>query len=344
MKIIDLRSDTVTRPSEAMRRAMAEAEVGDDVFGDDPTVIRLQELAAELMGKEDALFFPSGTMSNQTAINVLTRPGEELICETGAHVYQFESGGPAFHSGVSIQPIDGARGVLYADQVRLRVKDRSNEHLTPTSLICLENTHNRAGGRIYPLDVMRNIAAMARELELAVHLDGARIFNASVATGVPPAQYAACADTVNFCLSKGLGAPVGSMLVSTREVIRQARRVRKRLGGGMRQVGILAAAGIHALLHNVDRLADDHANAQRLARGLAEIPGLEINPQEVETNIVVARVVHERLGAAQLVEVLKTFGVLVVPFGRGQIRAVTHLDVHDDDIEPAVEAFRKTLR
>lgn len=343
MRIIDLRSDTVTRPTEGMRRAMYEAEVGDDVFGDDPTTNMLEELVADLLGKEGSLFFPSGTMSNQTAVALHTRPGDELICEAGAHIHRYEGGAPAALSGVTVHAVPGTRGVLYSDQVRLLLKDASDGHEPRTALVCLENTHNRAGGRIFPLEVMRNVGLMAREYGIPVHLDGARLMNAAVATGIPPAEYAACADTVNICLSKGLGAPIGSLLAGTREAIREARRIRKRLGGGMRQVGVIAAAGIYAIRHNVDRLAEDHANARHLADGLAGLPGLEIRPEDVETNILVLRVTHARLNSVELVEVLKTFGVLIVPFGRGLVRAVTHLGVGRDDVDAALDAFQKAV-
>jgi len=341
-KIIDIRSDTVTRPSEGMRKAMAEAEVGDDVFGDDPTVKRLEEMVAEKLGKQAALFLPSGTMSNQTALGIFTRPGDEIIIEEESHTFNYESAAPSAHFGVQLRSIPGKRGVIFAEQIRRKIRPR-NEHAPRTSMVFVENTHNRAGGKVFPLEVMENIYEMSREENLAVHLDGARLFNASVATGIPASKYAACADTVNVCLSKGLGAPIGSCLAGDRDDILEARRIRKRLGGGMRQVGVIAACGIYALENNIDRLQEDHENAKRLAEGLAEIGGLEMRPQEVETNIVLIRLVGTRYSPAELVAVLAEYGVLVIPFGENVLRAVTNLNVNRLDIEEAIGVFRKVL-
>ncbi len=341
---IDLRSDTVTRPVAAMRRAMAEAEVGDDVFGDDPTVKKLEAKVAAMLGKEAALFFPSGTMSNQTAIQVQTAPGDEIICESTAHLYFYESGGPAFISHVSLATIDGYNGALTAAMVRKRVRP-NDIHAPQTRLICLENTHNRAGGRIFPVEIMKQVADLAAEFGLRIHLDGARLFNAAVARGVPATDWTRYADTVNVCMSKGLGAPVGSLLASDAATIDKARRTRKRLGGGMRQVGILAAGAIYALDHHVLRLAEDHANARRLAEGLAELPGLEIRPADVETNIVIVRLAEDcRFTAPELRALLVEYGVLLTPFGDMALRAVTHLDVDRDGIDEAIEVFAKLLR
>jgi len=337
---IDLRSDTVTRPSPAMRKAMARADVGDDVFGEDPTVNRLQERAAERMGKEAALFVPSGIMANQLAVRLLTHPGDEVIIEAQAHIFHYEAGAGAALSGIQFYPLPGHRGILEAVLVADAI--RTDEYyLPPTRLICLENTHNRGGGTIYPLKKIRAIARMARERGVAMHLDGARIFNASVASGISPEAYARPFDTVSFCLSKGLGAPVGSLICTSRDRFPLLRRLRRMFGGGMRQAGILAAAGIYAMDHNVKRLAEDHANAKKLATALAELPGVSINPDHVETNIVIFDISRSRYSPPQAVEALKKKGVLVVPFGKTLLRAVTHLDVSAKDIAKSIEVFRK---
>jgi len=340
---IDLRSDTVTRPGPAMRKAIAEAEVGDDVFGDDPTVNKLERMLAEMVGKEAALFLPSGTMSNQTALVVHTQPGDEIICEAGCHLYNFESSGPAVHAHVIVTAVEGHHGALTAEMVRRRIRP-INMHQPRTRLVCLENTHNRMGGRIYPVDLMRGVSALARERDLRLHLDGARLFNAAIARGAPVTAWTSLVDSVNICLSKGLGAPIGSMLAGPAEFIERARWIRKRMGGGMRQVGILAAAGIYALENHIPRLAEDHANARRLADGLFDLPGLEVRPQETETNIVIIRVrENSRYTAPELLALLAEKDVLMVPFGEGTIRAVTHLDVRAADVERAVEIARKLL-
>jgi threonine aldolase len=337
---IDLRSDTVTRPTAAMRKAMAAAEVGDDVFGEDPTVNRLQERAAARMGKETALFVPSGIMANQLAVRVLTQPGDEVIIESQAHIFHYEAGAGGALSGVQFNCLPGDRGILDPQLVSDTI--RTDEYyLPPTRLICLENTHNRGGGTVYPLDTIRAIAKVAKSRGVSLHLDGARIFNASVASGISPAEYAEPFDTVSFCLSKGLGAPVGSMICTNRERLPVLRRLRRMFGGGMRQAGILAAAGLYALDHHIDRLAEDHANAKKLAGTLAELPGIGINPAHVETNIVIFDISKTRFSPPQAVEALKKEGVLVVPFGKTLLRAVTHLDVPVKDIEQAVSVFKK---
>jgi threonine aldolase len=336
---IDLRSDTVTRPSPAMRKAMARAEVGDDVFGEDPTVNRLQERAAERMGKEAALFVPSGIMANQLAVRLLTHPGDEVIIEAQAHIFHYEAGAGAALSGIQFYPLPGRRGILEAGLVTDAI--RTDEYyLPPTRLICLENTHNRGGGAIYPLGKIRTIAKVARSRGVAMHLDGARIFNASVASGISPAAYARPFDTVSFCLSKGLGAPVGSMICTSKDRLPLLRRLRRMFGGGMRQAGILAAAGLYALEHNIKRLAEDHAHAKKLAGALADLPGVAINPDLVETNIVIFDISKTRYSPPQAVEALKKKGVLVVPFGKTLLRAVTHLDISAKDIDKAIEGFR----
>lgn len=336
-KPIDLRSDTVTQPSPGMRRAMAEAEVGDDVFGDDPTIIRLEHKVAQILGKEAALFCPSGTMVNQIAINIQTQPGDEIVCEQGAHLLFYESGSPAFLSGVIVHPVKGHNGMITAEQVRPRIK-RGNIHQAWTKLICIENTHNRGGGKILPLDSIKKLREMVLEHNLLLHLDGARLWNASIATGIPLKDYAQYADTINVCLSKGLGAPIGSLLVSTAENIGRARRLRKRLGGGMRQVGVLGAAGLYAIENNFDRLAEDHANARLLAEGLAAIDGLDVDTAGVHTNIVIFNLEKQvPLDAATFLEVLKHYGVLMVPFGERTVRAVTHLNVDAGQVGRAVQ-------
>ncbi len=336
-RLIDLRSDTVTRPTEAMRRAMAGAEVGDDVFGDDPTVIALEARMASLLKKEAALFVPSGTMGNFLGVACLADTGDEVILERQCHVMNYEVSSVAALHGVQLNALDGDRGVLTAAQIEPHLKVQSL-HTPGTRVIGMENTHNRAGGRIYPFDEMKGVKALAERHGIRVHLDGARLCNAHVETKVPLADYAACADTVSMCFSKGLGAPVGSILVSTQEVVNRARRLRKRLGGGMRQAGILAAAALYALDHHIERMRDDHQNAKRLASFVEQVRGLSIL-FPVETNIVVARVDESFMTVDNLLAALKERGVLAVPFGAGRVRMVTHLDVSADDIERAGEAL-----
>ena len=337
---VDLRSDTVTRPTPAMRRAIAEAEVGDDVFGDDPTVIALEARVAALAGKESALYVPSGTMGNQLAVHVLTRPADEVLLEAESHIYFYEQGGIATNSGCLAHPIRGERGVLPLDAVLATLRGE-DDHVARVTLVCAENTHNRAGGAIVPLDRLRALSALARERGLSVHLDGARLWNASVATGVPIADWAACADTVQMCFSKGLGAPVGSILVGSASHIRAARRARKRWGGGMRQAGILAAACLHALDHHVARLADDHVRARRLADGLAGLQGVQVVAPD--TNIVFLNVEPPQADAATIVRAMAERGVRVSAYGPRRVRAIAHLDVDDDGIERALAAFREVL-
>ena len=336
--LIDLRSDTVTRPPEGMRRAMYEAEVGDDVFGEDPTVQRLQEAVAGLLGKEAALFVPSGVMGNQLGLKVHTRPGDEVIVERDSHIFNYESGAPGVLSGVQLHVLDGTRGLLTADQVRQAVRP-GHYWEAPSRLLCLENTVNKAGGVVYPLERTRDIAALARSLDLRLHLDGARLWNATAATGISERDYAAPFDTVNVCLSKGLGAPVGSLLAGAQDLIREAHRYRKLFGGGMRQVGILAAAGLYALEHHRPHLADDHEKAKHLAAALAALPAFRIDAEAVETNIVLFDVAEGE--AAPVLEALRAEGVLMVPFGPATIRATTHRDVTMEDIEQAVHVLNR---
>jgi threonine aldolase len=325
---IDLRSDTVTRPTPAMREAMAAAEVGDDVFGEDPTVNRLQERVAELLGKEAALFVPSGTMGNQAALRLLARPGDVVLAGEGCHILHWESGAAAALSGVHVRTI-GRDGFFGPDDVRAAITGDVDPHVPPSRVLALENTHNASGGRIFPHQALGAVAEAARERGLALHLDGARLWNAAVATGIPAADWARPFDTVSVCLSKGLGAPAGSLVCAPRARLRELVRIRKMLGGGMRQAGVLAAAGLHALDHHLKRLADDHAHARRLAEGLAAL-GLGVSPPE--TNIVIFRAA-EGLG---LLEAAGRRGVLMLPFGPGRFRAVTHLDVSAADVEEAL--------
>lgn len=339
MDIIDLRSDTITKPSPAMRQAMANAEVGDDVFGEDPTVNRLQEMAAELTGQADALFVPSGTMANSLAIKILTSPGDEVIMEEGSHPFNNESGGPAVISGVQIRTLKASRGILKPDQIKAAIRP-DDIHVPPTSLISIENTSNRGGGSIYPLETIKEISEIARKKGISLHMDGARLFNACVSSGVKPDEYGSNFDTVSFCLSKGLGAPVGSLLCGSKELIKNALRWRKLLGGGMRQVGILAAAGLYALDNNIERLADDHENAKILAQGLSEMDEIEIVPDDVESNIVAFNIKSPDMSSVKLQNTLKENGVLVLAIGPKTIRAVTHLDVDRKGIEKAVEVIK----
>ncbi len=338
---IDLRSDTVTRPTPAMRRAIAEAEVGDDVFGDDPTVRELEVRIARLLGKEAGLFVASGTMGNQIAVAVHTRPGDEILLEERSHVFLYEAGAPAVISGVQVRTLPGEGGLITVETLRSALRPR-DVHFCDSRLLIFENTHNRAGGRVLPLEGMQATASLAREMGILVHLDGARLWNASVASGIAERRYADCCDSVSVCFSKGLGAPVGSVLCGSGEFIDRARHVRKRLGGGMRQSGILAAACLHALDHHRERLADDHRRARELAGRLAQLPELTIDPASIETNIIVIGV---RVGSpGQWCEAMARRGVRIVPFGPSALRAVTHLDVDDEAIRSAAEAFAASAR
>ena len=326
-----------------MRRAMAAAEVGDDVYGEDPTVNRLEARAAELLGRQAAVLVPSGTMGNQIAIHVHTRPGSEVVAEAGAHVFNFEMGAMAALSGALPRPIRTADGVLAPEQLERAIQPAAG-YRTPTSLIVLENSHNLAGGRLTPPARMRELIAVARRHDLPVHLDGARIHNAAAALGVPASELAAGCDTVMFCLSKGLGAPVGSLLVGDRELIDEARRVRKMFGGGMRQAGVLAAAGLVALDETLPLLAEDNRRAHELAVGLAEIPGIVLDPHTVETNIVFFKLGDGApYDAAGLASRLAEDGLLCHPLGGDSIRMVTHYHITDDDIRSAVEITARVL-
>ncbi len=340
LPVVNLRSDTVTRPTPAMRRAMAEAEVGDDVMNEDPTVLKLQERTAALLGKEAALFVPSGTMANQIAVGVHARPGDELVCQANAHVYLWEGGGIARLWGVTARTIEPLRGLL--DLSDLQGKVRPNDpHYAHTRLICLENTHNRGGGKVHPITAIAEISGWARAHGLAMHLDGARLMNAVVASGIPAPEWCRYFDTVSICFSKGLGAPVGSALAGSTDVIHEGHRLRKVLGGGMRQAGIVAAGALYALDHHVNRLAEDHQNARTLAKAVEATSGLSLESGAVETNLVWINV-DPSLGTAKEVAArLKADGVLVSALGAQVIRACTHLDVSREQARHAAEAIHR---
>jgi threonine aldolase len=339
MKPIDFRSDTVTKPTPAMRRAMAEAEVGDDVYGEDPMVNRLEERVAERLGLEAAVFVPSGTQANQIAMGLHCRPADEVITETGSHVVQYEGGALAALWGIQPQTLPSERGLLTPEQVAAAIRV-DNVHAPRSRLLSLENTHNRGGGSVWPLERFQAVVEVARKAGLAVHLDGARLFNAQLATGTPVASWAKLTDTTSVCFSKGLGAPIGSALAGSKALIREARRLRKRLGGGMRQAGILAAAALYALEHHVDRLAEDHAHARRLAAGLAELSGVKVEPARVETNILLVEFTRP---ASEMVARLASLGVLLNATGPHAARLVCHLDVSAADVDEALTRFRRVL-
>lgn len=342
--MIDLRSDTLTRPDEEMRRAMASAEVGDDVFGEDPTVRRLEELGAEKVGQPAGLFVPSGTMGNQIALHLLGRPGDVVLCESLSHILHYEMGAMAALSGLLPRPLDGERGLLDLETVNAAI-ETDVPYKSRTTVLALENSANLAGGSVYEPATLRRLATGARERGLGVHLDGARIFNAAVACGVGAPELGACADTVMFCLSKGLGAPVGSLLCSSPERIQEARRFRRLLGGGMRQVGVLAAAGIVALERGTDPLELDHEHARRLAETLAGLPGFV--PAACETNIVVAEVPSPPWGrdgvppSVAFLEALAARDLAGVPLDAKRVRFVTHRDVSPEEIDSACEILRR---
>lgn len=336
---IDLRSDTVTMPSDEMRRAMASAEVGDDVYGEDPTINRLETRAAEIFGREAAIFVPSGTMGNQIAIKLHTRPGQEILCEERGHIFNWEMAMLGWFSGCIVRPIAAPQGILSWDLLAPKISP-TTYYVAPTGLIALENTHNMAGGTVTPIAAMDEICARAHERNLPVHLDGARVFNAAAYLDKPVAELTRGFDSVMFCLSKGLGAPVGSLLVGGKDFIQQARSVRKALGGGMRQAGILAAAGLIALEQGPARLHEDHANAHLLADGVADIPGIEIDRATVQTNIVIFDVSGTGKSSTEIAETLKTQGVLVGTVNPQLIRFVTHLNVSRVACEKALQSLR----
>jgi threonine aldolase len=337
--IVDLRSDTVTRPTPEMRQAMANAEVGDDVYGEDPTVNRLEQRAAEIFGREAAIFVPSGTMGNQIAIKVHTRPGQEIICEERAHIFNYEMAMLAQFSGCVAKPIAAPGGILQWEQVRRKINPKTY-YYAQTGLVALENTGNMAGGSVYPQAAADEICDGAHAAGLPVHLDGARVFNAAVALGRPVAEVTSKFDSVMFCLSKGLGAPVGSMLVGSRKFIEEARKVRKALGGGMRQVGVLAAAGLIALEKHPARLHEDHANARLLAEGLAQIPGIKLDPAAVPTNILIFGIAGTGLTAAEFSRKLAERNVLANGVNAETMRFVTHMDVDRAACERALQVVQ----
>jgi threonine aldolase len=340
--MIDLYSDTRTKPTAGMRRAIAEAEVGDEQAMLDPTVNALCERVAELVGKEAAVYLPSGTMCNQIAARVHCRQGDEIILSRTAHPFHAESGGPAALAGVMLRGLEGARGMFSAEQLRAAINSPAWRHAPRSRLLEVENTTNLGGGAVWPIGLIREVTAVAREHGLACHMDGARLMNAVVASGTPAADYAAPFDSVWVDFSKGLGAPVGAVLAGSRDFVHEAWRVKQQIGGAMRQAGIIAAACLYALDHHVERLADDHANAHHLAEGLAEIPGIELDPATVETNIVWFDV-HGAMSAPDLATALREQGVLIGAFGPTRMRAVTHLDVDRDDIDAALHALRRAL-
>ena len=341
--MVDLRSDTVTTPTDAMRKVIADAEVGDDVYHDDPMVLALEERVADLLGKDAAMYVPTGTMSNQVALRVHTDPGDVVIAAEGAHINGHELGAPAVLSGIRVNEIPSDRGKFTAEAVTAAVPvppaSMPASLFEPVTLVAVENTHNEAGGTIWPLAQIESVTATARRLGMAAHLDGARLWNASVATGVTEATFAASVDTVSVCFSKGLGAPMGSALAGGAEFIASARRFKQMFGGGFRQAGMMAAGALYAVDNQRDRLAEDHAMAARLAKGLTEIPGVEIDPATVETNLVYFHVE----GAARVCEELAARGVLMLPLAEDRIRAVTHIGIEAQDIDRALEELRRVV-
>jgi len=340
--MVDLRSDTVTKPTIEMREAIKNAEVGDDVLGDDPTIIQLQDMIAELLGKEAALFVPSGTMSNAVAIRTHTQPGDEIITERFSHIYMYEGGGYAALSGCSIALVDGKLGIMEPEDVEkaIRKEDGSLGHFPNGSLVCVENTSNRGGGTFYDLESLDKICEIAHVNDCKIHMDGARLFNAVIESGIDAKRMVKNFDTISICLSKGLGAPVGSLLVGSKEDISKAHRWRKLFGGGMRQAGVIAAAGIYALENNISRLADDHERARKLANAINEIDMFSVNLEGVQTNMVYIKVIGN-INAEQMVEKLAEHDVHVLALGDDLLRAVTHIHITDEDIDNSINAFKR---
>ena len=345
-RAVDLRSDTLTTPTSAMLRAMNAADVGDDVYGEDPSVRALEVRTAEVLGKEEAVYMPTGTMSNQVGLRIQTQSGDQVLVEAAGHVFTSESGAAAMMSGVLLRQIPGARGVLDPADIRAAIPvERPNMVNTvqaPTTLLCLENTHNFGGGTVWPLEALRACASVARDAGLSVHLDGARIWNASIASGDSESAIAACADTVSVCFSKGLGAPVGSALAGPSELMRRARRFRQAFGGGMRQSGVVAAGALHALERHRERLSEDHENARRFAAGLAQIEGMRIDPDAVETNIIWFEVAT--MPASEFVARCQDEGVRMLPMSAHGVRAVTRLGVDREDVDSALASIRRVMR
>lgn len=342
--MIDLRSDTVTRPTAAMRAAMAAAEVGDDVYADDPTVRALERRTAEVLGYEAAVYMPSGTMTNQVALRTHTESGDAVVCHAQAHIAILERGAPAALSGLSILPVAGAGGVFCADDLVAAVPSKHSflpSVQAPPRLVCIENTHNVGGGTIWPIETLRDVIETARGLGLRLHLDGARLWNAAAATGLSEAELASGFDSISVCFSKGLGAPVGSALAGSAAFVTRARRFRALFGGGLRQAGVIAAGALHAIEHHRSRLLDDHANARRLADALSRLDGIDLDPDAVVTNIVRFRV--HTMSAGAFVERCHAAGVFLLPSGASGVRAVTHLDISAGDIDRAVERIAAAL-
>ncbi len=337
----DFRSDTVTRPTENMKEAMVEAELGDDVLGDDPTVQKLEAMAADIMGKEAALYVPSGTMGNSISIKGWTRELDEVIIEARSHIYNMESTHMTFISRITPRPLQSIRGAMDPEEIERNIR-KPSVHIPRTSLICVENSHNNWSGAVVPMDNLEAIREIADRHEVKIHFDGARVFNASTASGIPVKEYAAIGDSLIFCLSKGLSAPVGSVLVGPQDFIDYARRVRKALGGGMRQVGVLAAPGIVALTEMVDRLHEDHERAKRLALSIAEFPGISLDPENIQTNIIIFGFDHPKIPIPEFLAKMKERKVLAQTT-TGGIRFVVHKDIDDEDIDRAISAFRDVL-
>lgn len=340
-KYIDLRSDTVTKPSPEMRKAIYDAEVGDDVFKEDPTVNKLENFAAELLGKEAALFVTSGTMGNQICLKVLTQPGDEIICDREAHIFHYESGSTAAISGLQLSTIITDDGIITPEMVEPLIRPKSAYYMPRTKVVEIENTHNNAGGIIHPIENIKKLFHLVKNYNLCFHLDGARIWNASVETGIPVADYASYFDSVSCCLSKGLGAPVGSIIAGTKDFIKEAYRIRKAWGGGMRQAGIIAAAGLYALQNNITRLKEDHEKAKMLAKFLSESKYFEVDLDKVQTNIIMFKPIEKT--CEDIIRKLKENGLLISTGKLGYLRAVTHLDVSFEDIKTAIEIFDKSI-
>ncbi len=343
MRTVDLRSDTLTRPTSAMREAMRQAAVGDDVFGEDPTINQLQDKIVEMTGKEAALFVTSGTQGNQVSVNAHTRPGQEVICDKNCHIFNYESGAAGMLAGVQLNGLDGKNGVITVEQIEAALRP-ADDHYPQTGLICIENTHNRAGGFIFPLSEIKRISQFARKNKLPLHLDGARLWNASVATGISLADYCQNVDSVSLCFSKGLGAPVGSIIAGSREFIQRAHFYRKAYGGGIRQGGILAAAALFALEHHLPLLAEDHRRARQFAEAIVDLPGISMSLDTVQTNMVIFTYEGGQTSADEFVAQLEAEGILMFHIGKNRIRAVIHLEIDDDDIDYSVNIFRKRLK
>jgi len=337
--MIDLRSDTITKPSQEMLRAMISADVGDDVFGEDPTVNSLQSRIAQMFGKDSALFVPTGTMGNEICIKSHTQHGDEIIVEQDSHIFVYETAAPSLLSGVQMKPIAGVRGVMDIAQIKRAIRPKAY-FMPTTTLICIENTHGRSAGSIYPMDEIKKIRELSLENNIKFHLDGARLWNASVASGIPIKNYAQYFDSISVCFSKGLGAPIGSIIVGSEEFIQRARKFRKILGGGMRQSGILAAAAHYALDHNIDRLKEDHRKAEYFARELSHLKQITIDPNEVQTNMVIMDIVNAEKTQDEVLNLLKQNEILLTPERYSSMRAVMHLDVSMDEIHQAVEKFK----